>query len=160
MTTPTQHEVRQLFTYDSLTGIFTHNLESVNKKYGGRADNLSSNGYMYVCIGRAKYRAHRMAYLYMTGELPSLIDHKDRDKTNNAWSNLRASDKAKNALNTGLSSRNKSGVKGVSYHKGRAKWYAKIRYLGTNITLGSFIYKQDAVDARLAAEQNYYGSNV
>lgn len=59
-------------------------------------------------------------------------------------------------LTSKLSSVNTSGAKGVYWHKGASSWTASITVKGKNVYLGLFINKQDAIDARKAAEDKYF----
>ncbi len=52
---------------------------------------------------------------------------------------------------------NTSGVKGVSYRKDRGKWRAYIKIKRKNISLGNFNTKKDAIAARKAAEEKWFG---
>jgi predicted Fe-Mo cluster-binding NifX family protein len=61
-----------------------------------------------------------------------------------------------NAINSGLPSNNKSGVKGVCWHKAGNKWTAQIKNDGVKIHLGSYDKLQDAVGARLKAEEDLW----
>ena len=51
---------------------------------------------------------------------------------------------------------NKSGVKGVSFHKSTRKWNAYIGFKGRQIFLGRFKNKEDAIKARKEAEEKYH----
>lgn len=73
--------------------------------------------------------------------------HIERDKVNGT----RIS-----ALKAKLHKDNKSGVKGVRWNEERHKWNAYIGFRGKQITLGYFLFKEDAVKARLAAEEKYH----
>ena len=53
-------------------------------------------------------------------------------------------------------STNKSGVRGVYWDKSKKRWVAKIEFQGVSRTLGYFIDKQDAIDARKEAEEKYF----
>jgi hypothetical protein len=55
-----------------------------------------------------------------------------------------------------LNKNNTSGVKGVSWNKSKKKWDAKIWFKGKGIYLGRFPNKQDAITARLEAEDKYF----
>jgi hypothetical protein len=57
------------------------------------------------------------------------------------------------SANTGLSKANTSGVKGVSFLKGRNKWRASINLAGKKVNLGTFNTLQEAVTARQAGEK-------
>lgn len=60
------------------------------------------------------------------------------------------------ALKDYLPSDNTSGFRGVNYRKDTKKWRAYINFKGKNISLGSFNNKQDAINARLDAEEKYF----
>lgn len=52
--------------------------------------------------------------------------------------------------------RNKSGVVGVSWDNSRNKWIAQISLANNHRHLGRFTNKQDAINARKAAEEKYF----
>lgn len=53
-------------------------------------------------------------------------------------------------------SRSKSGIKGVCWHKSKKKWRANIGIKGQKIDLGYFDDIEDAIKARKAAEEKYF----
>ena len=59
-------------------------------------------------------------------------------------------------MNSIISSRNTSGVKGVNWSKSENKWYARISVDGRRIELGYYFNFADAVKARKEAEIKYY----
>lgn len=64
------------------------------------------------------FRLHRMIMEARLGRRldPSeIVDHIDRNKLNNSFSNLRLVDKSVNAINSNLRKDNKYGYRGVSY---------------------------------------------
>lgn len=60
------------------------------------------------------------------------------------------------ALNDTIYSNNTSGYKGVSWKKREKKWGAQIGFQGKRIFLGYYVDKQDAINARLEAEEKYF----
>lgn len=76
-----------------------------------------------------------------------LTDHKNGDTLDNQRSNLRVVTTLQNSWNTGLNSNNKTGAKGVRWHKKDEKYYAEIMNAGRKIHLGSF---DDPMQAALA----------
>jgi hypothetical protein len=107
----------------------------------------------YLVIGIRKdgatqatyYLAHRIIWKMMTGSDPEdQIDHKDANKTNNKWSNLRPATNGPNIQNSRLRRDNKSGVKGVRWH--RNKWAVHIAVNGKQRYLGKFSTLQEAAE--------------
>jgi len=62
----------------------------------------------------------------------------------------------KTALKAKLHIGNKSGHKGVRWNENRNKWTAHIGFKGKQISLGYFIKKEDAINARKEAEEKYH----
>jgi hypothetical protein len=79
----------------------------------------------------------------MTGEWPeNEIDHRNREKDDNRWSNLRPANRSQNCANEKMNCRNLSGLKGVSVERGRYR--AKIVINGKIHRLGSHRTPEDA----------------
>lgn len=87
----------------------------------------------------------------------SNYDHIDRNELNNRKHNLRVCTQQENCRNRSLMSNNTSGITGVSWNTQANKWRAYIKTSEDNIYLGSFSDKNDAIIARLKAEQTYFG---
>lgn len=51
---------------------------------------------------------------------------------------------------------NTSGYTGITYHKGREMWYARISFRGKTYSLGYFDRIEDAVRARKKAEESTF----
>lgn len=91
-----------------------------------------SNGRAYHWLGWAE-SMERFILNHDGREL--VVDHIDRDMTNNQRSNLRLVTQSENMLNTKLRSDNTTGHKGISYHWQTEKWtfnlwFKKKRYSG------------------------------
>lgn len=84
-------------------------------------------------------------------------DHADRNELNNRRYNLRVATSIENGQNKSVSTRNTSGVVGVSWCKRDQKWESYIKYDGKLIRLGKFENKEDAIKIRLDAETKYFG---
>jgi len=70
--------------------------------------------YLVAKVETITYRLHNLAWLYVYGYLPTLLDHKDADRYNNKISNLRECTVTENNRNQRLQSNNTTGYKGIS----------------------------------------------
>lgn len=102
-----------------------------------------------------RYLAHRLIWLYVTGELPNKVDHIDGDGLNNSISNLRSVDTIDNNKNQKMSKKNTSGFTGVTYDKRNEKWKAFITVNGKTINGGLFININDAISKRKSLNIEY-----
>lgn len=139
-------ELKELVDYNPDTGVFKWKkrdkrwFKSLNswsrwnnmyagKKVGGIHNGKTGYQFIQVVLNNKHYKAHRLAWLYMTGETPpSQIDHIDHDGTNNRWANLRDGSEI-NPRNRSMRRNNKSGVTGVSWNRQCNKWVARAREL-------------------------------
>ena len=119
-------DIQNNLVYFPETGEIFWKMKGPNRKKGP-VGTLTSRGYLRVAINKKAIFLHRAAWVLMTGNYPpEFIDHINRDKTDNRWSNLRSASRSENAWNAKLSSRNTSGVKGLSYNKKTGLWRAQI----------------------------------
>jgi hypothetical protein len=126
------------------------------------AGTVTKKGYIHIGIGGRYYKAHRLAWLMMTGSWPeSQIDHRDLDKSNNRWGNLRLATNTQNTANVGARSHNVCGLKGVhsitTRHGKFGGWRAQIRVSGKLIHLGVFDTALAAHEAYELASREYFG---
>lgn len=158
----TQSRLKELLSYDPETGIFIRlkaNGKQSRWKAGTTSGSADKFGYRMVIVDGHRYFAHRLAWLYMTGSWPAEdLDHRDRDKANNRWANLREATDSQNLCNTGPRKDNKLGVKGVSWSKEKRKWCAQITPPGQKrLSLGRYDCVAHAVRAYRKAEAHYQG---
>ncbi|MAL41409.1 HNH endonuclease [Thalassospira sp.] len=156
----TARELRQLLSYDKETGEFswlTSPTAPVAK--GSKAGYAGFKGYIYIQVCGRIYKAHRLAWLYVTGKWPSrIVDHKDRNPANNSWGNLRQATGSQNRQNAGISKSNRSGFKGVYWSKSRNKWAAQIKANGISKHLIYSSDKTEAAEAYDAAARKFHGA--
>lgn len=76
-------------------------------------------------------------------------DHINRNRLDNR-ANLRNVTGSVNSRNQGLSSRNTSGYRGVTWDKARGKWQSKTKHLGRWVSLGRFDTPEEAARVRAA----------
>jgi len=150
--------LRELFSYDPDTGIIARLIStSSNARAGDVAGCVhKASGYLIIRIGGRLYKAHRLAFLFMTGIWPPhQIDHVNLDRADNRWVNLRMATGAQNSANTRVKTSNKSGFKGVV--KGGRKWEARIQVNGKPLYLGSGDTREEAAALYADAAVKYYG---
>jgi len=153
----TQQHVQELFLYNKDTGIFTVRKKphpTYNKRIGDAVGYKSSTGYLIVRYNKRLYQLHRLAFLYVDGVMPKMVDHSDHDRTNNRWENILKSSHQENGKNQSLCKNNTSGVMGVGETKS-GKHSATIYIKNKRISLGVFTKKEDAISARKHAEKIY-----
>lgn len=95
----------------------------------------------------------------MTGEDPSdmEIDHINNTRDDNRWDNLRLVITMENAQNKVKAVINKSGHKGVFWHKTQKCWHAYVSAAGKRHHVGCFQDKEAAVEALRACREKLHG---
>ena len=136
----TAERLRDLLTYEPSTGVFTWRFWRYHMRAGDVAGSLNKKlGCIMIGIDGGLYYAHRLAWLYQTGEWPPQeIDHRDGNPLNNRWANLRLAAHAENVRNARKRRDNKSGLKGVCWSRQHGKWRADINLNHTRHFLGLF----------------------
>lgn len=164
--------VRECLTYDPDTGEFrwrqrplshfatARGANVFNTQYAGTEAGCiqprKRTAYRRIRIDGCGYKAHRLAWLLHHGEWPSdQIDHLDGDGLNNRIDNLRVVSNRVNNQNKRMQLNNTSGVTGVLWAEDKQKWRAVIWVDGRRKHLGYYDTFEEAVAARLEAEQKY-----
>lgn len=150
--------LKEILHYDPITGLFTWKVDrSGAVKIGSIAGGPHNKGYWNIRVGDKKYLAHRLAWFWMTGEWPEeQIDHKDCNRRNNTWVNLREATRSQNAKNTTKYKNNKSGFKGVCFSKQSENYIAQIQLNGRTKFLGHFNTAEEAAEAYKIAVTWYH----
>lgn len=146
-------ELDKILRYDAETGIFYWIDSRGPVKSGAEAGSLTDRSYISIGINGRYYLAHVLAWLTTTGEMPgSQLDHKDTNRINNRFDNLRLSTQLENTYNRSMMSNNRSGVKGVHWHAFSQRWRAVIGVKGKKIQVGAFesidLAKEEITKAR------------
>lgn len=139
-------KIKEMFEYNPKTGaIFATDAHPRFK--GLRVGALRYDGALAVSVKSVSILSHRLAWLLHYGEWPKgLVVHKNKNKTDNRISNLKLVSPYDNV----------SSIKryaGVSYVRTTKRWKAVINYKDKQFYLGEYENKEEALLARLAAEQ-------
>lgn len=154
-----QKTLKELLDYDSQTGIFTWR-SCVRYGLIGKEAGTLCKGYVVIGIKRRRYYAHRLAWLWATGEWPEYeIDHIDHEKTNNSLKNLREATRIENCRN--ISGLVKRQVFGVNWRNDRKKWIVRIGSRENTHWAGGFSDYFEAVCCRKSLENKfqYHGNH-
>jgi len=155
--------VKSILDYFPDTGVFKwkHRVDvprEWNARWAGREAGANAGSSHNIIIRYKAYKAHRLAWLIVTGSWPlQLIDHRDLDPLNNKWDNIREASGTDNKANIRRLSNNTSGFKGVSFYKSRNKYESYININGKRKRLGYFETAEEAHSAYRQASLSLFG---
>lgn len=110
----TQDELKRRVSYDTETGAFIWRVKPRRAvPPGTRAGSAGAKGQRYIMLNKKSYLEHRLAFLWMTGSIPDLVDHINRNTGDNRWCNLRAATLSQNGFNRKRNDKNTTGHKNV-----------------------------------------------
>lgn len=149
----TQKRLKKLFYYED--GVLKRRVRTTNSvNVGDVAGALNGEGYNMIKIDGKTYKRSRLIWLYHNGYIPEgMIDHINKIRDDDRIENLREIGPRCNCRNNTLRKDNRTGVKGVIFHKATNMWMANVRVNNKSIYLGVFNCFDEAVLHRLAAEQ-------
>lgn len=154
--TITQAVLQALVRYEPESGFFYRLTAGGGKKVGDLCGGANSLGYWTIYLGGKSHLAHRLAWLYVTGEWPETdVDHIDGFPGNNRWSNLRCVSHQINMQNRRRpSAGNKSGLLGVV--PSGNKWTAQVKVNGRRHCFGSFETPEAAHEAYVVGKRELH----
>ena len=125
--------------WKTIEGFPTYKIYQDGRVYSERSKRViigsKSHNYRYVDLRnrttntKTKKSIHRLVaeHFIPNPENKPIVDHIDRDRTNNMYWNLRWATKSENGLNSGVSKNNKLGEKYIYYHTDWKKYVFEIR---------------------------------
>lgn len=150
--------LKEVLSYNRDTGVFIWKKKTAPRcnriNPGAVAGTSDRGGYRLISIDGCTYKAHRLAWLYETGEMPSLyIDHINGCTDDNRISNLREATPSENQQNRSAAPINNKSCGLLGATKSGSKWLAQIGHKGKNINLGLFDSAKEAHEAYMAAKK-------
>jgi hypothetical protein len=144
--------------YDPETGIV---LGTKGKPIGSQ----TGKGYLLGTVsveGRSvTVSLHRAAWLLQTGDWPKqALDHRNGQKADNRWANLREVTDAENNQNLQTAHKDKKSSALLGAYRCRRKWQALIRVDGKLRHLGMFDTDVAAHEAYLKAKRSLHPGNT
>lgn len=118
----------------------------------------TTNGYVAGFVMEQGVR--RRVYLHrwlLEAQPGQIVDHIDGNKLNNRRSNLRLVTRSQNQANRRHNRNSRSRYKGVTWHKRRGMWMARIQVRGRRITIGYFVDPLQAAYEYDAFARTFFG---
>lgn len=145
--------LRVALAYEPATGVFTWRVPSASRLKVGDVAGCRMNGYLRIKHLGTRYLAHRLAWVYMTGELPrGVIDHRNGNPFDNSFANLRDVTPSENRQNQRKArSDSSTGLQGV-VRRGE-RFAAVVRIDGKRKRFGAFGTPQEAHAAYVTAKR-------
>jgi hypothetical protein len=154
----TQAYLKTILHYDPETGIFTRlssNSNNKNNLIGKKVGGLTTSGYVVINIGYFQHRAHRLAFLYQTGAMPSSnLDHLNGEKDDNRWCNLREASNHQNMCNKKRYRGKKTGLCGAQWAEKAQVWRVFFSIDKKNTYLGAYDTIFEAAAVRISMQNN------
>lgn len=153
----THQELLEEIEYDPETGLFWWKSKKIGRCMTKPAGTYRKDGYHQIFIHGLAYLGHRLAWYYVNGEWPewpSTVDHRDLNRTNNRWDNLRLATPSENSMNC---PRKGSKLKGAFFDERSKRWYSKIQVNHKVVWLGCYDSERQAHEAYAAASEKYHG---
>jgi len=166
----TQKIAREFFDYEKFSGLVTvkrrdrkwfkcdGSCAAFYSRYSGKIlKSKDKSGYLVTDVLGVRMPLHRLAWLYMTGEMPNdEIDHINGIRDDNSWANIRSVSGKENSKNISIRKDTPHGILGISLIKETGRWRAKIATEASRHThLGVFSDWFEAVCCRKSAEIKY-----
>jgi hypothetical protein len=158
----TASRVRELLLYEPETGVFRWRVARPGIRAGQVAGGLD-HGYWVIGIDRKVIYAHRLAFLYMTGAWPiHTVDHRDGERSNNRWTNLRDVPHAVNIENVRRARTGRTLPLGVTRrHNCPSRPYmARVQVKGSHRFLGGYATPEEAAEVYLRARRALLAGNT
>ncbi len=133
-----------------LKGVYAD--DDILTKYAQHSAYLTQESRVRICIDNKYHYLHKVVL-----PVEGLIDHKNRNPSDNRRANLRLATGNQNQGNSSKRIDNTSGYKGVHLEKRTNKWVAQISIKGIRTYLGTYLSKELAALAYNKAALSHFG---
>jgi len=156
-----QRYLKSRLLYAPRTGVFywvappPEHSELLGEEAGTVQD--GAKPYHVIQVDGIKYNRARLAYLFMTGDLPdALVDHINGNSLDDRWLNLRAATVMQNAWNHKGRKKRSPLPMGVRM-AASGRFCARIGVSNSQIQIGTFDTAEEAAEAYRQARGKYFG---
>lgn len=160
---PPPDNLRDLIEYKDGAIYWTKEAKAEYKsRKDGPLGTIDNSGYLYTNLRagddnkRRRYFIHRLIYWLKTDEWPEVVDHKDRNRLNNDFDNLRASTVSQNMRNRSNLTGSKSDFTGVHPTK-KNDYRVSVRISGKQYFICGYKDEKTAALARDILAHMFYG---
>lgn len=145
-----QEELKKIVEYNPDTGVFIRD----NREIGGK----TFQGYLTASIKGNRFLLHRLAFLYMLGNLPSgQVDHVNGDRTDNRWANLRLVTRQQNMFNKRANLNRNLDMKNVYWMPHLKRYRVKMKINKITKHFGYFDNLEQAIERAKEVQKEYHG---
>lgn len=146
-------ELKNKFDYDSTVGRLLLKGTYIDKS------TTTSRGYRKIQFNSQGWLLHRLVFFYHHGYFPEVVDHIDGNVTNNRIENLQGCSQKENISKARKFKTNKTGFKGVCYHKAANKYESYFWKNYQKIYCGLWNTAEEAFNER-EKQRKYGGTQV
>lgn len=137
----TRERLQEILNYDPNSGSFTWSKPTSNRvKVGSFAGSDNGNGYIRVRLDGRKYFHHRLAWLWVNGDIPDghEIDHIDGNPSHNSIANLRLATRSENERNKRSRPSTLTGARGIE-RQPNGHFQVRVTVNGKRKSFGTFV---------------------
>jgi len=147
---PPIEELRYWFTYSPDSGkLYWKNSPGCKVRVGTLAGSPDTKGHLQTKLRGRMYYNHRLVWMLVTGNDPAemQVDHINRNKRDNRFSNLRLASHSQNVCNIEARRGTASGIKGVTWSAPHSRWRARVAHNKRVFNAGLHDSKHAAAEA-------------
>jgi hypothetical protein len=146
--------VRALFHYNEDTGVLCWRNPTRSTQ---RAGCKRKDGYLVIRINGSLYYAHRLVWLFVTGNWPNeFIDHINGNRADNRFSNLRDVSVKVNTQNQRAARKDNKTTRLLGVQRNHSGWQAVITVNGARLCCGTFNTPEAAHKAYIDAKRSMH----